>query len=83
MISKSVSPHVAQESQISSTVSRLGPVIQYKPKAVSSTAETPNPLLEFGMLIRESSTRTPRAPLVDSQTQTEVTVYDRDNLLAL
>ena len=81
---KSVSPpqQILQESQITSAISRMGPTYSQRPK----NAETPNPLLEFDMLIHESELRTPpyySKIRTDSSTQTDITVYDRENLLAL
>ena len=80
---KSVSPpqQKQQESHTTSIISRMGPTYSQRPK----NAETPNPLLEFDMLIHESGLRTPYYYRIrtDSSTQTDITVYDRENLLAL
>lgn len=59
----------------------MGPTFSNRPKNI----ETPNPLLEFDILIHESGLRTPYnfKNQIDQTTQTELTVYDRENLLSL
>ena len=66
---------------MSSIISRMGPTFSHRPKNI----ETPNPLLEFDMLIHDGGLRTPFCfkNRTDQSTQTDLTVYDRENLLAL